>query len=82
MNSQGTIVAESNRTSSYWKGEAEKFTAAYADGRGAFWYGPVEYDESTGEITLQVSVPVMKGNRAIGAIVFGISLDRWEQRGK
>lgn len=80
MDAQGAIVAETNRTSTYYKGEAEKFTAAFAAGAGAIWYGPAAYDDSTGETEIQVSVPVMKGTRAIGAICFGISLDRWEER--
>jgi hypothetical protein len=81
MNAQGAIVAETNRTSSFYKGEAAKFTAAYAGGAGALWYGVPEFDESTGEMVIQVSVPVMRDGKAIGAIVFGVSLDRWEQRG-
>jgi hypothetical protein len=80
MNAQGAIVAETNRTSSFYKGEAAKFTAAYAGGAGALWYGVPEFDESTGEMVIQVSVPVMRDGKAIGAIVFGVSLDRWEQR--
>jgi len=35
MDAQGTIIGETNRTSTYWKGEQEKFTAAYAGGAGA-----------------------------------------------
>lgn len=80
MDARGTIVAETNRTSTYYKGEAEKFTAAYAKGAGAAWYGPVAYDDSTAEIEIQVSVPVMNGGKAIGVICFGVSLDRWEER--
>jgi hypothetical protein len=80
MDSRGAIVAETNRTSSYYKGEAEKFTAAYAGGTGALWYGPAAFDESTAEMVIQVSVPVMKGSRAIGVICFSVSLDRWEDR--
>ncbi len=80
MDSRGAIVAETNRTSSYYKGEAAKFTAAFANGTGAVWFGPVEFDESTAEMVIQVSVPVMKGSKAIGAICFGVSLDRWEER--
>ena len=34
MNAQGTIIGETNRTSTYWKGEQEKFTAAYNGGAG------------------------------------------------
>jgi hypothetical protein len=80
MNAQGTIIGETHRTSGYWKGEAAKFTAAYNGGAGATWYGKVEFDESTNTNILQVSVPVVKGGKAIGAICFGVNLDEWEKR--
>jgi len=80
MDAQGAIVAESNRTSTFYKGEAQKFTAAYNGGDGKIWFGPAAYDDSTAETEVQVSVPVTKGRRTIGVITFGISLDRWEER--
>jgi hypothetical protein len=80
MDAQGTIVGETNRTSTYWKGEQTKFTAAYKGGVGATWYGKLEYDASTKANLVQISVPVVKGGRAIGAICFGINVDEWEKR--
>jgi hypothetical protein len=80
MNAQGTIIGETNRTSTYWKGEQEKFTAAYAGGAGAIWYGKLEYDESTKTNAVQISVPVSKGGKAIGAITFSVNVDEWEKR--
>ncbi len=80
MDNQGALVALTNKTSDYWQGDEDKFTESYMNGAGAIHYGDVEYDESTGEIQIQISVPVMDGGRAIGAITFGISLDRWERR--
>jgi hypothetical protein len=80
MDAQGTIVGETNRTSTYWKGEQTKFTDAYKGGVGATWYGKLEYDESTKSNLVQISVPVMKGGKAIGAICFGINVDEWEKR--
>jgi hypothetical protein len=80
MDAQGTIIGETNRTSTYWKGEQEKFTAAYADGTGAVWYGKLEYDESTKTNGVQISVPVSKGGKAIGAICFTVNVDAWEKR--
>jgi hypothetical protein len=38
----------------------------------------VEFDESTQAYLVQVSVPVMDGGRAIGAITFGIDVDKAE----
>jgi hypothetical protein len=80
MNAQGTIVGETNRTSTYWKGEQEKFTAAYNGGSGALWFGKLAYDESTKTNGVQISVPVMKAGKAIGAICFTINVDEWEKR--
>ena len=80
MDAQGTIIGETNRTSTYWKGEQEKFTAAYAGGSGAIWYGKLEYDESTKTNAVQISVPVMSAGNAIGAICFTVNVDEWEKR--
>jgi hypothetical protein len=80
MNAQGTIIGETNRTSTYWKGEQEKFTAAYNVGAGALWFGKLAYDESTKTNSVQVSVPVVKGGKAIGAICFTVNIDEWEKR--
>jgi hypothetical protein len=80
MNAQGTIVGETNRTSTYWKGEQEKFTAAYNGGVGAIWFGKLAYDESTKTNSVQVSVPVVKGGKAIGVITFTVNIDEWEKR--
>ena len=80
MNAQGTIIGETNRTSTYWKGEQEKFTAAYSGGTGAIWFGKLAYDESTKTNSVQVSVPVVRGGAAIGAICFTVNIDEWEKR--
>ena len=80
MDAQGTIIGETNRTSTYWKGEQEKFTGAYADGKGALWFGALAYDESTKTNSVQVSVPVISGGKAIGAICFTVDVDAWEKR--
>lgn len=80
MNAQGTIIGETNRTSTYWKGEQEKFTAAYNGGAGAVWFGKLAYDESTKTNGVQISVPVVKGGKAIGAICFTMNVDEWEKR--
>jgi len=64
-----------------WHGSCEeKFTAAYAGGAGAIWYGTLEYDESTKTNSVQISVPVVKGGNAIGAICFTVNIDEWEKR--
>lgn len=78
MDNRGALVGLTHKTSDYWQGDEAKFTESF--GTGAVHYGQVELDESTGDYLVQVSVPVLKNGRAIGAITFGVSLDRWEQR--
>jgi hypothetical protein len=80
MDNKGALVGLTNKTSDYWQGDEDKFIESYKNGAGALHYGDVEFDDSIGEIVVQVSVPVMKGSTAIGAITYGISLDRWEYR--
>ncbi len=77
---KGANVGQTVRTSDYWQGDEDKFKKAFNDGIGAIHYGKVEYDDSTDEIVVQVSVPVKKDGKAIGTITFSISLDRWERR--
>lgn len=80
MDEQGALVGLTHKTSDYWQGDEVKFTGSFNGGAGALHFGEVEYDDSVGEIVVQVSVPVLQGSRAIGAITLGISLDRWEYR--
>ncbi len=80
MDNKGGNVAQTERTSDYWQGDEAKFSESFNNGRGSIHYGDIEYDGSVDEIIVQVSVPVMDQNRAIGAITFGVSLDRWERR--
>lgn len=80
MDNKGANVAQTARTSDYWQGDEAKFSQSFNNGQGSIHYGDVEYDGSADEIVVQVSVPVLDGSRAIGAITFGVSLDRWERR--
>ena len=43
---------------------------------GKTWQGPVEVDESSGQQQLQVAVPVMDGDRPIGSLVVGLSVNK------
>ena len=46
---------------------------------GKTWQGPVELDESTGLQEVQVSVPVMDGDKPIGSIVIGLVVSKMRQ---
>lgn len=46
---------------------------------GKTWQGPVEVDESSGQQQLQVAVPVLDGDKAIGSLVVGLSVTKLSQ---
>lgn len=43
---------------------------------GETWIGDVEVDESTGQQQIQVSVPVLDGDKPVGSLVVGFSLNK------
>ena len=69
---QGAVVSEHPKTSDYWQGDEEKFTASYNDGIGRVFIGPLQFDDSTKTYSVQVSVPVKDGDKAIGVVVLGV----------
>lgn len=75
MDNQGANVAMTNKTSDYWQGDEEKFTQSFNAGNGGIDIGKVKFDKSSQAYLVQVSVPVMDGGKAIGAITIGINLD-------
>ena len=43
---------------------------------GKTWQGPIEVDESSGAQQVQVSVPILDGDKAIGSLVIGLSTSK------
>lgn len=78
MDNQGANVAMTDKTSDYWQGDEGKFKNSFKDGAGAVFVDEVEFDDSAQAYLVQVSVPVMDGGKAIGAITFGIDVDKIE----
>lgn len=76
MDNQGANVAMTDKTSDYWQGDEAKFKKSYNGGQGAVFVDEVEFDDSTQAYLSQVSVPVMDGGKAIGAITIGIDVDK------
>lgn len=76
MDNQGANVCQTDKTSDYWQGDEAKFQKSFAGGKGAVFVDEVEFDDSTQSYISQVSVPVMDGSIAIGAITFGIDVDK------
>jgi len=79
MDHLGANVAMTNKTSDYWQGDEAKFKNSFKDGAGGIDVGKVKFDKSAQAYLVQVSVPVMDGGNAIGAITFGINIDELEK---
>lgn len=77
MDNQGANVCQTDKTSDYWQGDEAKFTESFSGGSGAVHMGDVEFDDSAQAYLVQVSVPVKDGGKAIGAITFGINVDKF-----
>ena len=76
MDNLGANVCMSEKTSDYWQGDEPKFTESYKGGAGAVHISDVKFDDSTQVHAIQVSVPVKDSGETIGAMTFGIDLDK------
>lgn len=72
---QGANVAAFPPTSDYWQGDEEKWIASFNGGNGKMFLGPVERDESTNTVAVQVSAPLFHQGETIGVLVVGVTLD-------
>lgn len=77
MDNQGANVAMTNKTSDYWQGDEPKFTNAFKV--GGVDIGKSKFDDSAKAYLIQVSVPVLDGGKAIGALCVGINLDELDK---
>ncbi len=73
MDDKGMNVGQSTISSDYWQGDETKFQKAMNKGVGAVVINALEFDESAGVELIQVTVPVMLQEEAIGAVTFGIN---------
>ena len=78
MDNKGANVCMTDKTSDYWQGDEAKFNKSFAGGAGAVFVDEVEFDDSTQAYLVQVSVPVKDGDNVIGAITFGVDVDKIE----
>ena len=69
---RGAVVGEYPKTSDYWQGDEEKFSACFNSANGKVFIGPLESDESSQSYSVQISVPVKDGGKTIGVLVMGI----------
>lgn len=82
MDGLGANVAMSNKTSDYWQGDEDKFTESFKGGEGALHIGKVKFDKSSQAYLVQISVPVIDGTKAIGALTIGVNVDELEKHNK
>jgi len=76
MDNLGANVAMTGKTSDYWQGDENKFKKSFNDGKGDVFIDEPGFDLSCQAFVMQISVPVMEGEKAIGAITFSIDVDR------
>ncbi|MGD9548821.1 MAG: PDC sensor domain-containing protein [Candidatus Krumholzibacteriia bacterium] len=76
MDNQGANVAMTDKTSDYWQGDEAKWQKSFNEGAGSVHISEVKFDDSTQAYLVQVSVPVMAGGKAVGAVTFGIDVDQ------
>jgi hypothetical protein len=76
MDNLGANVAMTDKTSDYWQGDEDKFIKSFVNGKGGIHRGEIEFDNSTKAFLIQVSIPVIDGNYAIGAITFGVDVNK------
>ena len=76
MDNLGANVAMTDKTSDYWQGDEAKWQESFKGGQGGVHISEVEFDESTQTYLVQISVPVKDGDQAIGAITFGVDVDK------
>lgn len=76
MDDQGGLVGTIGKTTDYWQGDEAKWQKSFAQGKGAVFIDKPEFDDSSQTYSVQISVPVMDGGKAIGALTVGLSLDK------
>jgi hypothetical protein len=75
MDAQGAIVCATGETSDYWQGDEEKWRRPMVAGAEAFVDEPA-FDESTESYGIQLSVPVVRAARRIGALALTLKVPR------
>lgn len=77
MDNQGANVCMNNLTSDYWQGDEAKWQHSFNGGKGGLDVGKAKFDKSANITEQQVSLPVLdKAGRVIGAVTFGLAVDR------
>ena len=66
----GALVAATNRTSDYYQADEDWWQAAYNDGKGAFYFGQPEFDESSQTFGIILAVPLLEhGTNKVNGVI-------------
>ena len=76
MDNQGAVVGENDLTSDYWQGDEAKWKNSFNEGKGGVDVGKVKFDKSANAHLQQISIPVISDGKAIGAITFGLDINK------
>ncbi len=69
---QGAVAGEYPKTTDYWQGDEDKFRQSYYSGNGRVYFGAIELDQSTQQVSIQISVPVIDQGKTIGVLIVGL----------
>ena len=75
MDNKGLNVGQSDVTSDYWQGDEAKWQKTFSVGPTAVFVDKVEKDESTQKFQTQVSISIVDGGAAIGAVTVGLDVE-------
>ena len=75
MDAVGLNVGQSDVTSDYWQGDEAKWQKTYQAGPNSIHIGDVEMDESSQQLQVQLSLPVVENGSVIGAVTIGVNVD-------
>lgn len=78
MDNKGLNVGQSDKTSDYWQGDEAKWQETYSVGVDAVHLSDVEEDESSQTFQMQISLTVVDGGEAIGAVTVGVNAELLE----
>lgn len=73
IDKQGANVAVYPLTSDYWQGDEMKWQSIINEKRSSH-VGSMEYDQSSGLNSIQISLPIEENGNTIGVIVVGVRL--------
>lgn len=73
IDEQGANVAVYPLTSDYWQGDEMKWQSIFIEKRSSY-VGSMEYDQSSGLNSIQISLPIQENGKPIGVIVVGVKL--------